>query len=154
MDNQMTLEFMSKSCNESFARATVAAFVSQLDPTLSELADIKTAVSEAVTNAIIHGYADTSGRVHIQCTLESNCVTIVIQDNGRGIPDVERARTPLYTTCTDGERSGMGFTVMEAFMDECKVESAVGQGTKVTLTKYINPPKTGLVEELTQTTAE
>lgn len=137
MTNQMKLEFLSKSSNESFARATVAAFVSQLDPTLSELADIKTAVSEAVTNAIIHGYGHDHGIVTITCTLDGDCTIITIADSGAGIRDVELARTPLYTSCPEMERSGMGFTVMETFMDRLEVQSEQGTGTTVTLTKYI-----------------
>ena len=136
-DNEMKLEFISKSANEAFARITVAAFASQLDPTIEELADIKTAVSEAVTNCIIHGYEGTSGIVKVECKLKDNCVEIEISDNGKGISDIELARKPLYTTKANLERSGMGFTIMESFMDELKVESIEGMGTKVSMKKYI-----------------
>ena len=128
-DNEMKLEFVSKSSNEAFARITVAAFASQLDPTIEELADIKTAVSEAVTNCIIHGYEGTSGIVKVECKLKDNCIEIEISDNGKGISDIELARKPLYTTKANLERSGMGFTIMESFMDDFKVESIEGMGT-------------------------
>ena len=140
-DNEMKLEFISKSANEAFARITVAAFASQLDPTIEELADIKTAVSEAVTNCIIHGYEDTSGIVKVECKLKDNCVEIEISDNGKGISDIELARKPLYTTKANLERSGMGFTIMESFMDELKVEYIEGMGTKVSMKKYIQVSK-------------
>ncbi len=128
MDNEMKLEIKSKSCNEAFARITVAAFVSQLDPTIEELADIKTAVSEAVTNAIIHGYSDKEGIIHIRCKLEGKIVEIEVIDYGKGIENIEMAKQPLYTTHPDLDRSGMGFTIMENFMDEMKVESIVRNG--------------------------
>ena len=140
-DNEMKLEFVSKSSNEAFARITVAAFDSQLDPTIEELADIKTAVSEAVTNCIIHGYEGTSGIVKVECKLKDNCIEIEISDNGKGISDIELARKPLYTTKANLERSGMGFTIMESFMDDFKVESIEGMGTKVTMKKYIKVPE-------------
>ena len=140
-DNEMKLEFISKSANEAFARITVAAFASQLDPTIEELADIKTAVSEAVTNCIIHGYEGTSGIVKVECKLKDNCVEIEISDNGKGISDIELARKPLYTTKANLDRSGMGFTIMESFMDELKVESIEGMGTKVSMKKYIQVSK-------------
>jgi stage II sporulation protein AB (anti-sigma F factor) len=140
-DNEMKLEFVSKSSNEAFARITVAAFASQLDPTIEELADIKTAVSEAVTNCIIHGYEGTSGTVKVECKLKDNCIEIEISDNGKGISDIELARKPLYTTKANLERSGMGFTIMESFMDDFKVESIEGMGTKVTMKKYIKVPE-------------
>ena len=136
-DNEMNLEMMSKSCNESFARITVAAFVSQLDPTIEEIADIKTAVSEAVTNCIIHGYEDTEGIIKINAKIEGRKVIIEISDTGKGIENIDIAREPLYTTKADLERSGMGFTIMESFMDELKIESILGLGTKVTMTKTI-----------------
>ncbi len=136
-DNKMKLEFLSKSANEGFARAAVAAFVSQLDPTLEELADIKTAVSEAVTNAIVHGYGHPNGIVTILCELSQNTAKIEVCDNGKGIADIALATKPLYTQSPDSERSGMGFTVMETFMDTMTVESAPNQGTIVTLTKQI-----------------
>ncbi len=137
MENKMKLEFFSKSANESFARATVSAFVSQLDPTLEEISDIKTAVSEAVTNAIVHAYSSPDGIVTLSCELSGRMVTIVITDRGCGIPDVDLARQPLYTGSPETERSGLGFTVMETFMDTVSVESAPGHGTTVTMTKKI-----------------
>ncbi len=133
----MRLEFPSKSQNESFARVTVAAFAAQLDPTLEEIADIKTAVSEAVTNAIIHGYENTIGIVTIIAKLYEGKIEIEVIDNGKGIEDIEKARQPLYTSKPELERSGMGFTVMETFMDEVEVISAPGQGTRVKLVKYL-----------------
>lgn len=136
-DNEMKLEFVSKSNNEAFARITVAAFASQLDPTIEELADIKTAVSEAVTNAIIHGYEDTEGIVKVEAKLLDNAIEIEVSDTGKGIEDIEMAKQPLYTSKPDLERSGMGFTIMDSFMDEMKVESVVGLGTKVTMKKII-----------------
>lgn len=136
-DNEMKLEFLSKSNNEAFARITVAAFVSQLDPTIEELADIKTAVSEAVTNCIVHGYEDKQGIVKIISKISGNEVSIEISDNGKGIEDVEMAKQPLYTTRPNLERSGMGFTIMESFMDDMQVESVLGLGTKITMKKTI-----------------
>ena len=136
-DNEMKLEFVSKSTNEAFARISVAAFASQLDPTIDELADIKTAVSEAVTNSIIHGYENVLGIVKIECRIKDNLIEIQIYDNGKGIPNVEEAMKPLYTTKAELERSGMGFTIMESFMDELKVESIPEVGTKITMKKYI-----------------
>ena len=112
-DNEMKLEFVSKSSNEAFARITVAAFASQLDPTIEELSDIKTAVSEAVTNCIIHGYENTTGIVKVECKLKDNWIEIEVSDTGKGIEDVELARRPLYTSKANLERSGMGFTIME-----------------------------------------
>ena len=137
LDNEMKLEFLSKSNNEAFARVTVAAFASQLDPTIEELADIKTAVSEAVTNSIIHGYENTQGIVKIHSTIVENEITIEISDMGKGIEDVDVAKQPLYTTRPNLERSGMGFTIMESFMDSIEVESVVGLGTKITMKKEI-----------------
>lgn len=137
LENEMNLEFISKSNNEAFARVTVAAFVSQLDPTIEELSDIKTAVSEAVTNCIIHGYEDKQGIIKIKCKIFAENVHIEISDNGKGIENIEEAKTPLFTTKPNLERSGMGFTIMESFMDEMKVESIVGLGTKVTMKKRI-----------------
>ena len=136
-NNEMKLEFLSKSSNEAFARITVAAFAAQLDPTIEELADIKTAVSEAVTNAIIHGYEEKRGVVKMRCQIINDELTIEIADNGQGIENVELAKQPLYTTKPNLERSGMGFTIMESFMDEVKVESVLGIGTKVTMKKII-----------------
>lgn len=136
-DNEMKLEFLNKSSNEAFARITVAAFVSQLDPSLEEIADIKTAVSEAVTNSIIHGYEGSTGIVKVICKIKENEVTIEISDSGKGIENVEIAKQPLYTTKPNLERSGMGFTIMESFMDDVQVESVLGLGTKVTMKKKI-----------------
>ena len=136
-DNEMKVEFLSKSNNEAFARITVAAFVASLDPTIEELADIKTAVSEAVTNSIIHGYEDSEGIVKIFARIIDNALEIEISDNGKGIENVELARRPLYTTKANLERSGMGFTIMESFMDEVEVESVLGLGTKIRMRKII-----------------
>ncbi len=138
-DNEMKLEFSSKTSNEAFARVAVAAFVSQLDPTIDELSDIKTAVSEAVTNSIIHGYGDEDGTVKIEARIYIDTVQIEVSDNGKGIENIEMAMRPLYTSKPDLERSGMGFTIMESFMDDVKVESAIGFGTKVTMKKKIAP---------------
>ena len=146
-DNEMLLEFISKSSNEAFARIAVAAFVSQLDPTIDEIADIKTAVSEAVTNSIIHGYSDTDGIVKIEAKIYLDTVQIEIIDNGKGIEDVEMAMRPLYTSKPDLERSGMGFTIMESFMDEIRVESALGFGTKVFMKKKISAKSEESVDE-------
>ena len=140
-ENEMKLEFLSKSNNEAFARITVAAFASQLDPTIEEIADIKTAVSEAVTNAIIHGYEDREGTVKIECKMYGSSIQIEISDTGKGIENIEMAREPLYTSKPNLERSGMGFTIMESFMDEVKIESILGLGTKVTMKKMIKKPE-------------
>ncbi|MBM7651505.1 anti-sigma F factor [Neobacillus cucumis] len=138
MKNEMNLQFSALSQNESFARVTVAAFIAQLDPTMDELTEIKTVVSEAVTNAIIHGYEnDPSGIVYIQVTIEDNLIDLTIKDVGLGITDVEEARQPLFTTKPDLERSGMGFTIMENFMDEVEVHSQPGSGTEVRLRKHL-----------------
>jgi len=137
IENEMKLEFISKGTNEAFARITVAAFASQLDPSIEELADIKTAVSEAVTNCIIHAYDKRQGIIKINAKLKDNQIIIHISDNGKGIENVDIAKEPLYTTKPNLERSGMGFTIMESFMDSMKVESIVGLGTKVTLVKTI-----------------
>ena len=136
-DNEMKLEFISKSAYEAFARIAVAAFVSQLDPTIEELADIKTAVSEAVTNCIIHGYEDKQGIVKIKAKLKQNQIIIEISDQGKGIENINIAKEPLYTTKPNLERSGMGFTIMESFMDSMEVQSIVGLGTKIIMTKTI-----------------
>ena len=138
-ENEMKLEFVSKSNNEAFARIAVAAFVSQLDPTIEELADIKTAVSEAVTNCIIHGYENSSGIIKIISKIFANTIEIEISDTGKGIENIELARKPLYTSKSNLERSGMGFTIMESFMDEVNIESVVGLGTKITMKKLIRP---------------
>lgn len=138
VDNEMKLEFVSKSSNESFARLTVAAFASNLDPTIEELADIKTAVSEAVTNSIIHGYEEKYGIIKIRARIIAKSLYIEISDNGKGIEDIEQARKPLYTSKPNLERSGMGFTIMESFMDEVQIDSIVGLGTKITMVKKID----------------
>ena len=136
-ENEMKLEFISKSANEAFARISVAAFASQLDPTIEELADIKTAVSEAVTNCIIHGYEKKQGIVKIFARLKENEIILEISDKGKGIENIDMAKEPLYTTKPNLERSGMGFTIMESFMDKADVASVVGLGTKVTMSKKI-----------------
>lgn len=137
MNNKMKIEFLSKSANESFARVVSSAFASQLDPTIEEISDIKTSVSEAVTNAIVHGYGDKEGIITMECVIADNTITISVSDNGRGIEDIKKAREPMFTTAPNMERSGMGFAVMESFMDTLTVESIVGVGTKVTMSKAI-----------------
>jgi len=135
--NYIAIEFPSRSANEGFARLSVAAFAAQMDPTLEELGDIKTAVSEAVTNAIVHAYPESLGKIVVKARiLEDNVLEISVRDWGRGIPDVSQARQPLFTTGGE-ERSGMGFTIMESFMDTLKVASREGQGTKVTMRRRI-----------------
>ena len=134
---QMRLEFESRSENEKFARMVVAAFMLKCNPTVEELEDVKTAVSEAVTNAVIHGYSDEIGIIYIEARIEGEELIISVRDEGKGILDVEKAMEPMYTTDTTGERSGMGFSFMEAFMDEVEVESKVGCGTCVTMKKRI-----------------
>ena len=137
--NYITFEFLSRSANEGFARGAVACFAAQLDPTLEELGDIKTAVSEAVTNAIVHAYPDTLGKVVVKAKiLEGNVLEVTVRDWGKGIADVDKARQPLYTTGGE-ERSGMGFTIMESFMDKLTVRSAEGKGTRVTMRRRILP---------------
>ena len=137
-DNYVTMEFLSRSSNESFARMAAAGFAAQLDPTLDELGDIKTAVSEAVTNAIVHAYPEKLGKIVIKMRiLEGQVLELVVRDWGCGIPDVERARQPLYTTGGE-ERSGMGFTIMESFTDRLQVKSSPGKGTSVTMRKRIS----------------
>ncbi|HAK42304.1 MAG TPA: anti-sigma F factor [Clostridium sp.] len=140
MENKIKVEFSSLSKNESFARVVIAAFAVQLDPTLDELSDIKTAVSEAVTNAIIHGYGNESegNLVKLEATIIENELTVKVIDNGTGIDNVDMAMQPLYTSRPDLERSGMGFTVMETFMDSLVVESVKGEGTTVTMKKAFN----------------
>lgn len=137
MTNEMKLEFDSRSANEAFARVTVASFMTQLNPTLEEVSDVKTAVSEAVTNAIIHGYENHVNKVRIYAGIEGRTLHLEISDRGVGIPDVEKAMEPLYTTRPELERSGMGFSFMEAFMDEVQVESELGKGTIVRMKKII-----------------
>ena len=136
-ENHVRLEFPSASANEGFARAAAACFAAQLDPTLEEVNDIKTAVSEAVTNAIVHAYPDTLGKIVLKLRIrEDQSLEIVVRDWGVGIEDVDQARTPLFTTGNE-ERSGMGFTIMESFMDSLKVRSAPGKGTAVTMRRKI-----------------
>lgn len=140
--NFMTLQFAARSENEAFARVTVAAFVSQLDPTMDELSDLKTVVSEAVTNSIIHGYnSNPEGVVTIKAAIDSDVVTIIIEDSGLGIEDLELAQQPLYTSKPELERSGMGFTIMENFMDEFEVVSQPGSGTTIRMKKRIESKK-------------
>lgn len=134
-ENRMQLEVLSKSKNEAFARVTVAAFASQLDLNIEQLEDIKTAVSEAVTNCIIHAYDTSEGIIKIEARLTKNSIEIEISDRGKGIENIELAKEPLYTTKPELERSGMGFTIMNSFMDELRVESIVGLGTKITMKK-------------------
>ena len=137
MTNEMKLEFDSRSANEAFARVAVASFMTQLNPTLEEVSDVKTAVSEAVTNAIIHGYENHVNKVQIYAGIEGRTLHLEISDRGVGIPDVKKAMEPLYTTRPELERSGMGFSFMEAFMDEVQVESELGKGTIVRMKKII-----------------
>ena len=135
--NEVTLEFPSRSSNEGFARSAVACFAAQLDPTLNELEDIKTSVSEAVTNAIVHAYPDDLGKVLLKVRIcPGNVLEITVRDHGRGIPDVEKARQPMFST-GGAERSGMGFTIMESFMDQLSVRSAAGKGTTVVMKKRL-----------------
>ena len=134
-NNYVKIEFVSKSSNESFARVAVAAFVAQLDPTIEEITDVKTAISEAVTNSIIHGYENKRGIITIEAEIDGNELIVGVIDNGVGISDVEEAMQPLYTSRPDLERSGMGFTVMETFMDKLEVVSEKGKGTKVIMKK-------------------
>jgi len=138
LDNVMCLEFLNKSENEAFARMVAAAFASNLNPTAPELAEIKTAVSEAVTNAIIHGYENSVGMVRLEGKIYGKTVEFIISDEGWGIADVNKAREPLYTGKPDSERSGMGFSIMESFMDWVEVKSRLGEGTKVRMKKTID----------------
>lgn len=135
--NEMKLEFDSRSCNEGFARIAVAAFLTQLNPTLEEVADVKTALSEAVTNCVVHGYEGKVEKIVVNCRIQDGELWIEVIDKGCGIENVEQAMEPLFTTKPDSERSGMGFAFMEAFMDEIAVESKPGVGTKVTMRKKI-----------------
>lgn len=142
MSNVMEVKFSAKSENESLARVIVASFAAKLDPTLDELADIKTAVSEAVTNAIIHGYdEDESKFVYLRCEIKEDIIKIVVEDRGKGIEDIQMAMQPLYTSKPELERSGMGFTVMESFMDGVEVSSIKNDGTKIVMTKKISLPR-------------
>ena len=135
--NSMKLQFVSRSANEGFARTAVSGFLASLDPTVEELADIKTAVSEAVTNCIIHGYEGEVHKIIIRCKAEGQYFYVDVEDTGRGIEDIEKAMEPMFTTDTSGERSGMGFSFMEAFMDRLEVESEPGKGTRVMMEKRI-----------------
>ncbi len=138
IENEMKLTIPSRSANESFARVAVTAFFAQLDPTIDEIADIKTAVSEAVTNCIVHAYKETIGKIHITAQIHGDHRVVVrIRDTGCGIPDIDQAMEPLYTTCDNGERAGLGFAVMQSFMDKVKVYSREGRGTTVVLTKKL-----------------
>ena len=136
-NNEMKLTFDARSVNEGFARVAVAAFITELDPTLDEISDVKTAVSEAVTNVIIHAYDSPEEKVELSCHITGKSVEIVVSDTGKGIPDIGRAMEPFYTTKPELERSGMGFAFMEAFMDEIQVFSEVGKGTRVWMRKVI-----------------
>ncbi len=136
--NSMKIEFLNISDNERFARCVAAAFVLELDPTMDQLSEIKTAISEAVTNAIIHGYEDREGIITIEGNIYDDTVEFIVTDNGVGIPDISRAREPLFTGKPELERSGMGFTIMETFMDSMEVESFVGKGTRITMRKRLN----------------
>ena len=139
-DNYMILEFPSKSSNEAFARSAVACFAAQLDPTMEELGDIRTAVSEAVTNAIVHAYPDSFGTISLRCRiLKDNVLDIVVKDKGIGIPDLDQARRPMFTTAPSDERCGMGFLVMESFMDQVTVKSRPDRGTRVLMRKILKP---------------
>ena len=136
-NNEMEIRFDSRSENEGFARVSVASFLTQLNPTVEEVADVKTAVSEAVTNAIIHGYEQRVETVRIHCSIENQLFTVEISDRGKGIANVKKAMEPMFTTKPEDDRSGMGFSFMEAFMDSVEVESKVGEGTSVKMTKTI-----------------
>ena len=140
-ENYMILEFPSKSANEAFARSAVACFAAQLDPTMEELGDIRTAVSEAVTNAIVHAYPDELGSITLRCRiLKDNVLDIVVKDKGVGIPDIEQARRPSYTT-GGSDRSGMGFTIMESFMTDLEITSKTGKGTTVHMRRKLQRRK-------------
>ena len=140
-ENYVTLEFPSKSCNEAFARSAVACFAAQMDPTLEELGDIRTAVSEAVTNCIVHGYPENLGIITLRCRiLKDNVLDIVIKDRGIGIADVEKAKQPMFTT-GGAERSGMGFTIMESFMSSLSITSSPGNGTTVHMRRKLQRRK-------------
>lgn len=141
MTDILKMQIKSKADNEAFARAAVAAFVTRINPTLEEINDIKTAVSEAVTNAVVHGYDSEEGIILLDIQIDNQKVSITVEDYGKGIDDVEMAREPLYTTKPEDERSGMGFTFMEIFMDELKVESSPGKGTVVHMSKTIKGGK-------------
>lgn len=143
--NFIKLSFPSKSANEGFARSAVAAFCTQLDPTVEQINDIKTAVSEAVTNCIVHGYRDTFGIIYITAIIKDDVITIKIVDKGVGIEDVNIAMQPMYTSDPNGERAGIGFMVMQSFMDTLKVKSTLGKGTRVVMTKKIKPREQNVI---------
>ena len=142
-EHHMKLEMESRSENEGLARTVVAAFLLRMNPTVEEMNDVKTAVSEAVTNSIIHGYGNEVHNIILSADILEDCITVTVEDFGRGIPDIERAMEPMYTTCPALERSGMGFSFMEAFMDELHVTSSVGKGTVVRMKKRIGREKAG-----------
>ena len=135
--NWMQMEFSAVSENEQLARIAVASFITPLNPTLQEMADVKTAISEAVTNAIIHGYEEEEGTIYIRCRLEGDLLVVEIEDQGKGIEDIDQAMEPMFTTKPEQDRSGMGFSFMEAFMDELEVTSVLGQGTTVSMKKKL-----------------
>jgi stage II sporulation protein AB (anti-sigma F factor) len=147
-ENEMNLNFVSLSENESFARVAVAAFAAQLNPTLEEINEIKTVVSEAVTNSIIHGYSETIGYIYLNCNITGDRMELVITDHGCGIQDLEQAKQPLYTSRPDLERSGMGFTIMESFVDQFYVESEAGNGTTIRLIKHFKTSKRAIYSEV------
>ncbi len=136
-NNEMKLEFDAISENEGFARVAVAAFITPLNPTLEEINDVKTAVSEAVTNAIIHGYEEKGGKITIRCHISGDFLTLIVEDKGKGIEDIDKAMEPLFTTRPDMDRSGMGFAFMEAFMDNLEVESKPGEGCRIIMEKKL-----------------
>lgn len=138
MENSIVLKFYSKSENEQLARSCISALLLPLNPTLSEMGDVKTAVSEAVTNAIVHGYPDSQGLVTLEASIKENLLHIKVKDEGVGIPDVKKALEPFYTTKSEKERSGIGFTIMQTFMDEFEIKSEINKGTTVSLTKKIS----------------
>jgi stage II sporulation protein AB (anti-sigma F factor) len=143
MDNEMTLTFLARSENEGLARMAVTSFIAQLDPTINELSECKTIISEAVSNAIIHGYAgNPNGIITVHAVRDGAVISVAIKDNGFGIADIEQAREPLYTTKPEIERSGMGFTIMESFADHLQVDSTLGEGTVITFTKQISSVRT------------
>ena len=143
--NFLKLSFPSKSVNEAFARSAVASFCAQLDPNVEQINDIKTSVSEAVTNCIVHGYRDTFGIIYITATIKEDIITIKIADKGVGIEDVNKAMQPMFTTDPNGERAGIGFAVMQSFMDSVKVKSVLGKGTRVVMTKKIKPREENVI---------
>lgn len=143
LQNEMQIKFSAVSQNEAFARMVAAAFAAQLNPTIEELTDIRTAVSEAVTNAIIHGYENRGGWVYMEASIHGNMFSITVRDEGKGIEDVALAMQPFYTSTPDMERSGMGFSVMEAFMDSVLVDSKPGAGTSVSMQKYVEAAENG-----------